>query len=126
MNFLLPYHRVKLHYHSEIISFLVQKFVNLSLETTLSRETANMPTCLVISRQLQELDSRRVRICSKLYVLHVFKARIVEVSLLHRYVQSNEQAPCTHPLLSVSYRNLTFSYYDKKRRLKMIQCLIIL
>ena len=34
--------------------------------------------------------------------MHVFKERMVEVSLLHRSFQSNKQAPCTHPNVNFS------------------------
>ena len=74
----------------------------LSLETTSSCETTSMSSYQVISRQLQKFDWRRIWIFSKIDVLHVFKERMVEVSLLHRSFQSNKQAPCTHPNFNFS------------------------
>ena len=44
----------------------------------------DLSTCRGLSRQLQEFNLRRIRIFSKFDVLHVFKARMVEASFLHR------------------------------------------
>ena len=122
MKLLLPSRSVKLNYHSEMISFLIQNFANLSLETTLSCKTANMLTCRVISRQLQEFILRRVRICSNLGILHLFKAQMVPVSLMGRSFEFNDQLPCTHRLLSLSHRSLTFIIL---RQIQNIYCIIV-
>ena len=119
---LLPHHHVKLNYHSEILSFLAQKFANLWLKTTLSHKHQTLPTCQVISRQLQEFVSRRVRIWSNLGVLHPFKPRTVKVSLMGRSFEFNDQLPCTHRLLSLSHRSLTFIIL---RQIQNIQCVIV-
>ena len=84
----------------------------------------DLSTCRELSRQLQEFDLRRIRIFSKFDVLHIFKARMVEASFLHRSFQSNEQAPCTHPLLSLPHRTYNFSLVRQNKSIQILQCLI--
>ena len=74
---LLAPHPVNMHEHFQKICFLLQNIANLWLETTLSRETRNIPTCWVISQQLQEFVSRKETICSIHGVKHTFKPRTV-------------------------------------------------
>ena len=100
------------------------KLEKLSLETTSSCETTNMLSCQVISRQLQKFDWRRIWIFSKIDVLHVFKEPMVEVSLLHRSFQSNKQAPCTHPLLSLSHWNVNVSGLRQLQKIQKINVII--
>ena len=88
----------------------------------LSCKTVTMSTCRGISRQLQKFDLRRIRIYSKIDVLHIFKARMMKVCLQVRSFQSNKQTPCSHRVLSLSHQ--TF-FFVGIRTFQKIQCLIV-
>ena len=106
--------RVKLCHHSEMVSFFIHKLTVYCWTRHCRKIRTNMSACWAMSMQLQDIVTRRRRICLALAYCYLIKCRsFVCYEILFISLPFSLCSPCGFPI-SLKFKNSlikTFSNY---------------